>query len=305
MFWKFMFIIAICFSAVFQGCGVIEKKKDAVEAGIEKRAVETAQYQPYRERNTLEGYEAFIEKHPDSHLVPTARREMDALRYAPYEKRHSISGYQDFISKYPENHHVAAARRNIETLAFQEAEKKDTIGGYSEFLSAYPLSHFDCEASERLHELKFRHLHDELEGAYRFDLLLYRLALKRRQNELNTEFGDFKCSASLVELRGEIYFNTRLIYRNDPIRGSIVSGQVSGELFDSLLSGALAQLFSKFRARSKIAGFSFEVATSPFGFCREPRRIVQYYFPMEAVDRFFLGSMRREELLTSARVSAE
>jgi hypothetical protein len=198
---------------------------------------------------------------------------------------------------------VAAARRGIETLAFQDVEKKGAMEGYSEFLTRYPNSHFDCEAKDRLQELKFRQLHEQLEACCRFDLLLYRLTLKRRQNELNTagksDLADFKCFASFADLKGTPYFNTQLIYLNDSMPEKILSGNTSSELFDNLLSEALTYLFINFRGKSKISGFSFEVAASPFNFCKAPKRVVQYYFPMDAVDRFVRGRMNKEELLAN------
>jgi hypothetical protein len=304
MNWKYIVIGMITFIFCFQGCGAIQKKKDPIEAEIEKNALEKAQYQPFKERNTIEGYAEFIESNPGSHMVHIARQQMDDLRYAPYEKQNTIAGYSEFISKYPENGNVAAARRGIETLAFQDVEKKGAMEGYSEFLTRYPNSHFDCEAKDRLQELKFRQLHEQLEACCRFDLLLYRLTLKRRQNELNMEgksdLADFKCSASLADLKGTPYFNTQLIYSNERIPEKILSGQAAGELFDNLLSEALTYLFSKFRGKSKISGFGFEVAASPFNFCKEQKRVVQYYFPLDAVDRFTRGAMNKEELLTIA-----
>jgi hypothetical protein len=304
MNWKSVIIGMITFILAFQGCGVIQKKKDPFEAEIQKRELDKTRFQPFKERNTIEGYAEFIAMNPDSLMVNIARQQMDDLRYAPYEKLNTMAGYSEFISKYPENGNVAAARRGIETLAFQDVEKKGAMEGYSEFIARYPNSHFDCEAKDRLQELKFRQLHEQLEVCCRFDLLLYRLTLKRRQNELNMEgkndLADFKCSASLADLKGTPYFNTQLIYSNDRIPEKILSGQAAGELFDNLLSEALTYLFSKFRGKSKISGFGFEVAASPFNFCKEPKRVVQYYFPLDAVDRFTRGTISKEELLTNA-----
>lgn len=301
---KRLLIGLICLSIGISNCGIIKKKADDVDAEIEKRAHEKAQYQAYKERNTIEGYTDFIETNPNSHMVHIARQQLDDLRFSPYQQQNTMAGYEAFIAQYPENRNVAAARRGIETLAFQDAEKRGEVEGYLTFLSRYPDSHFDCEAKERLHELKFRQLHEQLETTYRFDLLLYRLTLKKRQNELKMEgksdLADFKCSASLVDFKGATYFNTQLIYLNDQMPEKILSGQARGELFDHLLSGALTHLFPKFVGKLRISGFSFEVAASPFGFCKEPKRIVQYYFSLDSVGLFTRGTMDKEEFLTTA-----
>ncbi len=62
------------------------------------------QYDPYRQRNTIEGYREFIAKYPGNMYLETALDQIDNLEFAPYEKADydcSLYGIRCTVSRQP------------------------------------------------------------------------------------------------------------------------------------------------------------------------------------------------------------
>lgn len=341
---KTAIVLFTSISLFFHGCaptrnpGISAAQRQSVEKAY--RQVDDRRFAPYTILNTIEGYRQFIDRYPDNLNIEAAkiriatlafdrhadkdtiagvqqfletyphcrvaRKRLAHLQYAPYEEQNTRAGYQAFIEKHPDNYWVAAARRNLATLAYKSAEQKDTVAAYREFLNQYPDSNNECEARARIHEIEFRQLNSAFMATYDFDLMLYRLQIKRCQRELQRigkdSLADFELSASRVEFNGDKYFQTVFIYRNDPPPMAVASADTSHAWFDGMVSESIIYLNSRFKKKHMIDGFSFQIAASPFGFCKGREVFADYYFPMGLVDRYARHLISKEEFLAGSEV---
>jgi len=92
------------------------------------------------------------------------------------------------------------------------------------------------------------------------------------------------------------------MYPEKFIPSKIASGEMSDEFFNNILAKELAYLNSKFKKKKKIAGFSFDLATSMLGLYKDRKVWAEYYFPLDKVGLFATGRLDRKALLEKSRV---
>ena len=214
----------------------------------------------------------------------------------------------EFKIRYPNNRHVFKASVKIEQVELKRYEKMDTIEGYKEFLSKYPDSTLAILSKERLQELEFRELDNTLRKQYRFDLLLYRLHLRRLKKQLGTIDGvhldDFVCFASLVNVDGKTYFHTHLIYAVNLSHLGATPREIAERFFDPLVSKALVYLDSHFMNKNELDGFSFDVASSLQFFYGDRKILYEQYFPLSEANRFAQGELDMQDLFAQSIIAS-
>ena len=243
-------------------------------------------------------------------FITEAQMWIDALQFAPYEKLDTVEGYKEFKEKYPENRHVYRADAYLGRIEAKRYERMDTIEGYREFLEKYPDNNFAGLAKKRLQELEFRKLDRELQEKYGFDLLLYRLALRRLKKELSREdvkrgevnLGDFDCFVSFVTYQGKTYFHTHVIYPLTPYYPEATPKEAIERFFDPLIAKALVYLNSHFMDKDAIDGFSFDVSTSAHYFYGDRIIHLAYYFTTYHVELFVTNKIDKETLFAHSTV---
>ena len=278
-------------------CGVFMHK----DRDLRKYDINMEQYQPYKLKNTIEGYREFIALYPENTFVSDAKLQIENLEFAPYEEEDSVEGYMEFKMRYPTNRHAFKASVKIEQVEIKRYEKMDTIEGYQEFLEKYPDSTFAVLAKQRVQELEFREISSTLSKHYGFDLLGYRLDLKRLKKNLEMvdgiNLGDFTCFASLTTYEGEKYFHTNLIYPTDLSYLNTSATETHERFFDPILSKALIYLESHFMSKDTIDGFSFDVSSSAHSYYADRKIILEYYFPINQVNLFATYKINKKDLL--------
>jgi hypothetical protein len=288
-----------------QGCGILIIFSEDKRA-LREYQLHEEEYKPYKLQNTVEGYKEFIAKYPKNLFINEAKSRIESLEFSPYEQADTIEGFMEFKMRYPENRHVFKANVRIEQVELKRYEKADTIEGYKEFLSKYPESTFAVLAKERLQELEFRRLDGILIKQYGFDLLLYRLHLKRVKKKLGAvggvNLGGFTCFASIASHEGKKYFHTRLIYSSDLSYLDASSSEVSERFFNPVISKALPYLHNHFKPRGEIDGFSFDVSSSPHSFYGDSKPLLEYYFPLNQVNLFTQHKLDNKEMLSRAAI---
>ena len=296
-----MVIVSILFS---QSCGVLILSED--KRAMKKYHLHEEQYHPYKIQNTIEGYKEFIAKYPENMFVRDAELEIENLEFSSYEKADSVESYMEFKMRYPNNRHVSKANVKIEQVELKRYEKTDTIEGYKEFLSKYPASTFAMLAKERLQELEFRAFDRKSRIQYGFDLLRYRLHLRRLKKRLTTvggvNLGDFTPFATITTHEGKNYFHTHLIYSTSLSYLDATSKEVSDRFFDPIISKALAYLDSHFMKKGGIDGFSFDVSSSTHSFYGDSKPLLNYYFPLSQINLFAKQKINKEELLAQSAI---
>ena len=273
-------------------------------------AVDEEHYLPYRQLHTIEAYKEFIAKYPGNIFISEAEMWIDALQFSPYEKLDTVAGYREFKEKYPENRHVYKADAYLGRIEAKRYEKMDTIEGYREFLVKYPENNFAGLAKKRLQELEFREFDRELQEKNEFDLLRYRLTLRRLKKKLSQEdvkrgevnLGDFDCYASFATYHGKKYFHTNLIYPLKPYYSAATPNETIKRFFDPIISKALVYLDTHFIHKDQIDGFSFDVSTSADYFYGDRVIYVAYYFQTSQVELFVSDKITKKELLAHSTI---
>jgi len=296
---KCTYIIVIGSFLFLQSCGVlIYRDRDLKEYQTHKE-----QYQPYKVKNTIKGYREFIAKYPENMFVRDAKLAIENLEIAPYEKIASVEAYMEFKIRYPDNRHVSMANVKIEQVELKRYEKMDTIEGYREFLLKYPKSNFAVLARERLQELEYRKIAEQLLKDYSFDLLQYRLNIKRLKKNLQKgnfpEFGNFTHQVSTKHYKEKDYFHTSLIYPAD-LTGSDSPEEINEKFFKTVIKELLYHLNQNFTQMNKIDGFSFSITYSPEQILDTvdlKDALMEFYYPSQLVKNLALQQISDQECL--------
>ena len=264
------------------------------------------QYAPFRQRNTIEAYREFIAKYPKNMYLETALDQIDNLEFAPYEKADTIAAYTEFVARYPGNRYAVTAKNRIDQATIKDCERLDTIEAYRHFLEKYPENIFALTAQDRLQDLEFRQLAQKLQQQYGFDLLLYRLQVKRLQKELEEvsgiSLGDFTLFASLEPAQGMQYFKSHLIYNADLSTLASAPAAEQEKIFDALISKLIICLARQFPNTHGIGGFSFALARSAHRFYGNEKTALEYVFPAREALLFAQNKCDRSQLLAQASV---
>ncbi|MGV8073390.1 MAG: tol-pal system YbgF family protein [Syntrophobacteraceae bacterium] len=265
---SFRLLLLFVFCLVFQGCASVDNK-----AALDARAK------------------------ADAALEDKTKRDNDIFR--SYGELNTIEGYREFIQKYPDNLNLRKAQTNIEMLEYAECDDPACL---ADFIAKFPGSPKAFEAKERLKQFDVTNLDRELKSQYGFDLLLYRLSLKRLRKELiesgKGQLSGFMAGFSMVEREGKTFFLTRLSFGNDSSITDISSPETIDQLFDSILSFQLDYLSVKFKKKQRVGGFAFEIV-GPVGLSSN-NSVLHFYFSTVQVDRFIQGGLPKEELIKSS-----
>lgn len=294
--WCFILLLFL-----LQGCASLFRSDEDI------RKEQEAQFEPYRQKNSIEAYRTFIQKYPDNIFIPLAKGTIEDLEFAPYEQQNSIAGYREFIKAFPANRNSVRAVEKIDQLEFSRIEDMDTAAAYREFIRKNPHSNYTMLAQQRLQELEFRELDKTCREQYRFDLMLYRLTVSRLQKELKpagaVDLADFTLFASIDTYKGQRCFHTLLIYGDTIARLDTKSKESTELFFEPVIAKLLVYLDNKFARNKEISGFSFTIASSPNRFYGDAAVLFKYYFPSVSVHQFAQRQLGHKELLAGAIVS--
>jgi len=264
------------------------------------------EYAPYKQADTIEGYNEFISRYPGNIFVKRAQDQTKRLEFEPYRKENTIESYLEFKILYPENPFTETANDRIEQTEIKRYEKMDTIKGYREFLKKYPNSIFSILPKKRLQELEFRKLGKNVEENYNFDLLLYRLKAKRIKSKLKTEgrndLSNFVMFASFLEKDNKKYFNTYLIFPRQSSLPDISDNKTATEYFTRIISPLTSHLNNKFGAKHKIEGFSFDVSYSPHIFYGDRKVLFKTLFSLKDTASFAQKKISLTKLLAKSKI---
>lgn len=281
---SYAIIVVLSFS--LSACGSLFQRDRA----LKQYQIQEAQYAPYKSKNSIEGYQEFISRYPKNTFVGEARLQIESLQFAPYERADSVEGYMEFQVLFPDNRYRSKAALSIEQSELKRYEKIDSVAGFREYLAKYPGSNFAILAKERLQELEFRELDRMLNEQYGFDLLAYRLQLRRLKKNIAPEggfdMGSFACFASFSSREGKRYFHTQLIYPTDISYLDISSDALRKNFQDRIFLPSLVYLVKNFVRPEGIDGFSFDISWSAGAYHGDRKVVVEYYISRDDVARF-------------------
>lgn len=111
-------------------------------------------YEEAFKQNTIEGFDEFIQKYPNSKFVKFAQLKLDSLKYNLISKTDGIGLYEEFIQLNPTSVFIVNAKSRLDSLLYSKVKIKDDINTYEEFINKYPKSIFYEEAMKRIKYLK-------------------------------------------------------------------------------------------------------------------------------------------------------
>lgn len=94
-------------------------------------------FEKARATNTIEVYEEFIKKHPESELIEEANKIIQDLAFNEAKAKNTIEAYEGFTNKYPESIHTDEAKKMILEVAYGNALKANTVKAFNDFIKTY------------------------------------------------------------------------------------------------------------------------------------------------------------------------
>ncbi len=88
--------------------------------------------------DTIAGWRAFIQKHPDDENREPANESLAQLEFEQAQKVHTVVAYKRFLDEFPDSTRALAARALLEGLRFNAAQTKATPQALRQFLRDHP-----------------------------------------------------------------------------------------------------------------------------------------------------------------------
>lgn len=146
------------------------------EAGIRLAFLRAA------EKNTVKGYEWFLEVHSKSKdLADEARARIEQLYIDEAIKQGSITPYENFLFKYPNGNMAGSKNQDLEKLYLQDIEKETSIIKLERFLKRFPRGQFSTEVLKMLEKSYFE------DAESRDSVLFYNDFIKRYPDSTRVE----------------------------------------------------------------------------------------------------------------------
>ena len=100
--------------------------------------------------NTVESYQSFLRKYPQSEFAVEAKARIEELNWIEAQQLNTEDSYQAFLGKYSQSKFAVEARRRLDDICFRQATAENTPTSYAEFLKRFPNSEKSQEARRRL-----------------------------------------------------------------------------------------------------------------------------------------------------------
>jgi len=132
----------------------IQKYPDSEFAKEAKKSIEELKYEKTKSENTIEAFQRFIEKYPGTEFLKEANKRIEKLEYEKSKSENTIEAFQRFIERYPDTEFLKKANEGIEELEYEKAKSKNTIEAYQRFMDKRPDSKFASEARDKIETQK-------------------------------------------------------------------------------------------------------------------------------------------------------
>ncbi|MFQ5751839.1 MAG: tol-pal system YbgF family protein [bacterium] len=169
-----------------------------------------------QELNTIEAYEEFIARHPESEYDSVATVKLEELHWQKISSGNELKTFEDFIRQFPQGKNISEATTKYEELVWGKAMKEGSLGSYEKYLIRFPNPTFSSRFKTKVSSewfSKIRNCANELSQISeeaRFEPFHYSLKTSFQPVEKKNPDG-----------------STSLTFMPDPKRGTIsVSGTV-------------------------------------------------------------------------------
>ncbi|MDJ1467496.1 WG repeat-containing protein [Xanthocytophaga flava] len=123
----------------------------AIEA--KKREIDSLAYVIAEGKNSIPGFQSFIDRFPEALQKAQAIEKRNELAYAEASRINTYKSYKKFLDTYPDARQAHEAVKLYDLLLFEFLTQDDDIVSYEKFLEVEPNSPYRGEAERRLFEL--------------------------------------------------------------------------------------------------------------------------------------------------------
>ena len=96
--------------------------------------------------NTVQSYQDFIRKHPQSEFSREAYNRIEKLDWQRTQATNTIDSYSRYLSHYQDGKFSSLAKERIDELEWKRAESEATVQAYLKFINDHPKSKFVSQA---------------------------------------------------------------------------------------------------------------------------------------------------------------
>lgn len=117
---------------------------------LELKKIDKKRFAKAGEIETVEAYEEFIEKYPQSEYITDARDRIEEIAYRNAENEGTIKAFELFLKECPDSSFTNAAKRKIDVIQYEPYKSKDTTEAYKEFIDKFPENQFVRDAKKNI-----------------------------------------------------------------------------------------------------------------------------------------------------------
>ncbi len=110
-------------------------------------------YKKACQANTIDSYQEFLTKYPDSEYSKDIKERLINLEYEQVKDETQPEPLKEFIKKYPDNQYSEQIKPKIENLEFAIAEKSNSVLAYARFVEQHPEGELASSAKDKIKEL--------------------------------------------------------------------------------------------------------------------------------------------------------
>lgn len=112
------------------------------------------QFNDAKIKGTIDAYETFLTKFPDSKFALLAKDSLDNLYYKKAKGLGTIDSYMRYLNKFPNGKFILQAKDSLYNIEFKNALDLNTIESYEQFLKKYPESELSNKVKIKYFSLK-------------------------------------------------------------------------------------------------------------------------------------------------------
>ncbi len=107
-------------------------------------------YRQAVQRDTIDAYQEFLDKHPDSKYSSQAKNRLEELMYEKAKSENTIAAYGNFLDQFPDSEHAEEFKELVHKLEYEEIIKSDDPQVYMDYMSQHEDSPYYDDAASRL-----------------------------------------------------------------------------------------------------------------------------------------------------------
>ena len=110
-------------------------------------------YKKACQANTIDSYQGFLTKYPDSEYSKDIKERLINLEYEQVKDETQPEPLKEFLKKYPDNQYSEQIKPKIENLEFAIVEKSNSVLAYARFVEQHPEGEIAISAKDKINEL--------------------------------------------------------------------------------------------------------------------------------------------------------